>query len=87
MHASVRAFSNILAAHNQIEKGAEGLYARCEQALGQSGDDVYRRLRAVAAVRPAPYYDGPTALPAAARALERAGFGDLTQRLLAPGTE
>ena len=49
----------VLAQHNSIEEGPEGLYATCDALAGDGGAEIVARLRAQPAVPLAPYYDGP----------------------------
>ncbi|HXX67412.1 MAG TPA: hemerythrin domain-containing protein [Polyangiaceae bacterium] len=49
----------LLARHNPLEEGAEGLYAVCDDLAGDEAEQVVERLRAQPAVPMAPHYDGP----------------------------
>jgi hypothetical protein len=49
----------LLATHNPIEEGPEGLYARCDALAGDDGLEVVVKLQAQPAVPLAKYYDGP----------------------------
>lgn len=47
----------LLALHNRIEEGPEGVYAQCERLAGDGVAALLDRLRAVPPVRVAPYAD------------------------------
>ena len=49
----------VLAAHNQLEEGPQGVYARCEEAIGEDIPDTLDKLRRYPAVPLAPHFDGP----------------------------
>ncbi|HSO33154.1 MAG TPA: hemerythrin domain-containing protein [Labilithrix sp.] len=49
----------VLAQHNALEEGPEGLYAICDGIAGDEGAAVVERLRAQPAVPVAKHYDGP----------------------------
>jgi len=70
----VAVLREILRAHNRIEEGPGGLYDTCERLAGADVDGWVARLRNTPEVKVAPYNDGPRVLPAARRALERAGY-------------
>ena len=70
----VAALRTILIAHNAIEEGPGGLYDLCERAAGAQVGAWLERLRAAPEVAVSPYNDSPRVLPAARRALERAGY-------------
>ncbi len=75
----VQALRTVLAAHNQIEEGPDGLYDICERLLGAEVGAVLARLRAAPAVPVNPHVDSPLVMDATRRALARAGFEDLLQ--------
>lgn len=50
---------DVLARHNPLEEGANGLYAQCDALAGEEAEQVVGRLRAQPAVPMAPHYDGP----------------------------
>ncbi len=54
-----RAIDQILARHNAIEEGPDGVYAQCDALAGADAADVVERLRAAPAVPQNPYQDGP----------------------------
>ena len=64
----------ILAVHNAIEEGPEGVYARCEQLVGAEADTLFAQLRAAPEVPVAQHADGPRVSDAICRALTRAGY-------------
>ncbi len=49
----------VLAAHNPLEEGADGLYAQCDALAGDGAAAVVERLRAMPEVPVAKHYDGP----------------------------
>ena len=49
----------VLARHNPLEEGADGLYATCDALAGEEGNRVVERLKAQPQVPVAPHYDGP----------------------------
>ena len=49
----------VLARHNPLEEGSEGLYAVCDVLAGDDAEQVVVRLRAQPDVPMAPHYDGP----------------------------
>jgi hypothetical protein len=50
---------DVLARHNAIEEGPEGLYASCDRLAAGEEELVLERLRAQPEVPLAPHYDGP----------------------------
>lgn len=70
----VGALRAILAHHNALEEGPDGVYAACEGILGREADAVLAALRAMPEVRVSPHADGPEVMDAVGRALERAGY-------------
>ena len=68
--ASLRA---ILAAHNPLEEGPDGLYPTCEALLAGESGDIVARLKSAPEVKLAPFNDGPQVMESARRALARAG--------------
>lgn len=73
----INALRIILAAHNQIEEGPGGMYEICDRIAGKEADEIIERLRTAPEVPAAPHNDGPKVMPAARRALARAGYADL----------
>ncbi|HXJ34822.1 MAG TPA: hemerythrin domain-containing protein [Candidatus Eisenbacteria bacterium] len=63
----------ILAGHNQIEEGPDGVYAVCDGLLGDTAEGLVREMAAYPAVPVSAHNDGPEVWPAVRRALERAG--------------
>ncbi len=49
----------VLARHNPLEEGTEGLYAACDELAGDEAAKVVEALKAQPAVPMAPHYDGP----------------------------
>jgi hypothetical protein len=54
-----RQLRDVLARHNPLEEGSDGLYATCDTLAGVEADGVVERLRAQPRVPTAPHYDGP----------------------------
>lgn len=73
--AIIAALRAILAVHNTIEEGQEGVYELCEQALGKEASRVLAQLQAAPEVRVSAYTDDPKVFAAIRRALARAGYG------------
>lgn len=76
----VATLRHILAAHDAVEEGPQGMYADCDALLAERAADVVAEMAAFPEVRVSVHNDAPGVLPAVARALERAGYS-----LLAPG--
>ncbi|HXT01435.1 MAG TPA: hemerythrin domain-containing protein [Elusimicrobiota bacterium] len=74
IRAAMRA---ILKVHNKLEEDDGGIYAQCEQVLGDEVPKVLEALKAAPDVPPAPHSDSPKALAAVNRALEAAGYPPL----------
>jgi hypothetical protein len=74
--AIVQALHTILAAHNQIEEGPDGLYDTCERLLGTEVGAVLARLKTAPEVPVNVHVDSPLVMDATRRALARAGFED-----------
>lgn len=49
----------VLARHNPLEEGAQGMYAQCDALAGEEAEQVMTRLKAQPRVPVAPHYDGP----------------------------
>jgi hypothetical protein len=72
--AIIATLRTILAAHNVIEEGPEGVYQTCEQLVGAEADTLLTQLRATPEVPMAQHVDGPRVIDALRRALARAGY-------------
>ncbi len=70
----VSAIKTILAAHNKLEEGPDGLYAICETLLGTEVDDILDQLHTTSEVSAAPPSDSPGVLEAVHRVVARAGY-------------
>jgi hypothetical protein len=70
----VAALRAILARHNPLEEGPDGVYATCERLVGDGGPALLAALRAAPEVPVAPHVDGPRVMAATRRALARAGY-------------
>lgn len=57
--ALLAALRALIARHNPLEEGEEGLYAQCDRLAGDEVSVVVERLRAQKEVPAAKYYDGP----------------------------
>lgn len=75
--AIVAALKTILAAHNALEEGDDGLYETCDRMAAGQAQEIIGQLRNAPEVPAAPHNDGPKVLPAARRALARAGYEHL----------
>lgn len=72
--AIVATLRHILAGHNVLEEGPEGLYAFCDRLLAPRFAAVLSEMDAYPEVRTSPHNDGANVMPAVERALERAGY-------------
>jgi hypothetical protein len=72
--AIIATLHTILAAHNAIEEGPEGVYATCEQLAEAEADILLTQLRATPEMPVAQHVDGPRVVEAIHRALTRAGY-------------
>jgi hemerythrin HHE cation binding domain-containing protein len=70
----VAAMQSILAAHNPLEEGPNGVYDQCEQLAGSEADEILGRLQNAPEVKMAAYVDSPIAINSARQALRRAGY-------------
>lgn len=68
------AVEGILARHNVLEEGEDGVYSDCEKLAGTAGDELLALLRAYPDVAVHPHFDSEVAVDAARRALARAGY-------------
>ncbi len=68
------ALQAVLAAHNPLEEGPDGLYATCEAAAGAEIESLAAQLRATPPVPVAAHVDTERVWQATRRALLRAGF-------------
>ena len=50
---------SLLARHNPLEEGTEGLYSTCDALAGVEAEQVVDRLKSQPRVPMAPHYDGP----------------------------
>ncbi len=64
----------MLAAHNALEEGPGGVYARCEHLAGVEADALLAQLQTAPAVPVAPHAGGPEVMEVVRRALARAGY-------------
>ena len=72
--AVLRALRTVLARHNPVEEGPDGVYAECDRIAGVEAEALVGRLRAAPEVPAAAHTDGPKVESAARRALVRSGF-------------
>jgi len=70
----IAAIRTILAAHNPIEEGPDGIYQQCERAAAPAADQILVRLQCAPAVKVAAHVDSPVAIESANQALRRAGY-------------
>jgi hypothetical protein len=78
--AVVATLRHVLASHNPIEEGPDGVYAICDALLADRAETLVEAMRAQPEVRVNAHNDAPGVMPAVVRALERAGYA-----LLDPG--
>jgi hypothetical protein len=69
-HALLATIRAILAEHDPLEEGPDGLYAQCERLAGDDIESVLARMHAIPAVRAAQHVDGPRIHAHIARMLE-----------------
>jgi hypothetical protein len=73
-HSIIAAIRTILAAHNPLEEGADGVYEQCERLAGTAAERVLVRLQNTPAVSMAAHVDNPVAMESTRQALQRAGY-------------
>lgn len=71
--ALVERIRAVLAQHNPLEEGGDGLYAACEQLAAGEAPALRAQLEAAPPVPVAPHFDGPRAFEAIDRLLRAAG--------------
>ena len=76
--AIIAALRAILARHNAVEEGADGVYAACEALAGADADALLAQLHAAPPVPVNRHVDGPLVENALRRALTRAGYDPVT---------
>ena len=72
--AIIATLQAILDRHNAVEEGPDGVYATCDELLGERAAALVARMEAYPEPPVSPHNDDPTALPAVIRALDRAGY-------------
>jgi hypothetical protein len=72
--AVLKTLKTVLATHNRIEEGPDGVYAECDRIADTESEVLVARLRAASEVPAAAHVDGPRVESSARRALVRAGF-------------
>ncbi len=70
----------LLAIHDPLEEGDDGVYAQCERLAGAEADALLRRLHDVPPARPAPYSPHARIAAEIRRAIDAARRGRATQR-------
>lgn len=70
----IKVLRHVLAAHDEAEEKAGGMYEICERLTGAETGALLAELEAVTEVPVQPHNEAAYALVAAKRALERAGF-------------
>jgi hemerythrin HHE cation binding domain-containing protein len=73
----VAALNTILAAHNALEEGPDGVYETVARLAEAQASELLQRLQSAPAVPVSPFNDGPKVMPATRRALARAGYENL----------
>ena len=63
----------VLARHNPLEEGPDGVYAACDRLLASRSRETIAEMRAYPSVPAAAHNDGPGVMAAVERALARAG--------------
>ena len=72
----VHAIRTILAAHNPLEEGPDGVYEQCRNLSGSEADLVLRQLEAAKDVPVATRLDTPKVMEGIRKAVVRAGFSE-----------
>ena len=72
--AVLNALKAVLAIHNRVEEGPDGVYAECDRIARIESPALVKRLRAAPEVPAASHVDSPKVESSARRALQRAGF-------------
>ena len=72
--AIILAIQRILADHNALEEGEDGLYALCDELVGAEAEQLLSKLRAAPEVKVMAHNDSPVVMTTVRRALERAGY-------------
>ncbi len=70
----IRAIKAILAAHNPVEEGPDGVYDICERLAKDEADNLLASIRNAPEVPTRPNLTSPRILDAARRAMARAGY-------------
>ena len=70
----IRAIKAILAAHNPVEEGPDGVYDICERLAKDEADDLLASIRNAPQVPTRPNMTSPKILDVARRAMARAGY-------------
>jgi len=70
----IRAIKAILAAHNPVEEGPDGVYDICERLAKDEADDLLASIQNAPEVPTRPNMTSPKILDAARRAMARAGY-------------
>jgi hypothetical protein len=73
----IAALQSILAAHNALEEGANGVYETCERLTASEAAELIARLQLAPEIPVASFNDGSKVMAAARRALARAGYEGL----------
>jgi hypothetical protein len=72
--AIVATLRHILGRHNEIEEGADGLYAICDRMLAPDVAPLAAEMARYPGLAVSPHNDAAVVMPAVVRALERAGY-------------
>ncbi|HEY6395313.1 MAG TPA: hypothetical protein VIX12_07850 [Candidatus Binataceae bacterium] len=72
--AIIRAIRAVLAVHNPIEEGPEGVYEQCEALAGVERAEILARLRTAPEVPTKPHLDSIRVIEACRSTLKNAGY-------------
>ncbi len=72
--AIIAMLRGILADHNELEEGLDGLYETCDVLAAAETEPIVARLEAAPEVQVMPYSDTTTVINTVCRAVERAGY-------------
>ena len=75
-HKIARAIRTILAAHNPLEEGPDGVYEQCRTLAGEDAEKILIDLISTKDVLVATRLDTPMVMQGVRRALARAGFNE-----------
>ena len=70
----IKAIHGILADHNAVEEGPDGLYTLCDGLAGAEAEQLLSKLQAAPEAAVMPHNDSPAVMNTVRRTLERAGY-------------